>query len=322
MSKRLEADLLLIFCTVVWGATFVLVKGALLDASVFAFILVRFALAGLFLALVSPGALLRLRRDELTAGALIGCFMFAGYALQTVGLNSTTPSKAAFITGSSVIMVPLVEAALGRGRVNRWVWAGAGAALAGLFLLTVPFSGLPALDPGDLWVLAAALMFAFHILAVGRFAPHHSVSHLTFIQIGTTAALAALALPLLHWSGIEPARLHWTTPFIFTVFVTAVGSTAIAFSIQVWAQRYASPTHTAIVFSLEPVFAALSSYIFWGERLGGRGLAGGALIFAGILLAELKGPAPAAAESSVPTAEAAATEHSTVSIDPSQPPRL
>jgi drug/metabolite transporter (DMT)-like permease len=308
MSQRLKADLLLIFCTVIWGATFVLVKDALSDASVFAFLLVRFALAALVLALVSPGSLARLRRRELSAGALIGCFMFAGYALQTVGLNRTTPSKAAFITGSSVIMVPLVQAALGRGRMNRWVWAGALAALAGLYFLTVPPAGLAALNQGDLWVLAAALMFAFHILSVGRFAPHHSVSNLTFIQIATTALLAALALPLLHATGVEPARLAWTRLFVIAVLVTAVGSTAVAFSIQVWAQRYTSPAHTAIVFSLEPLFAVLTSYIFWGERLGPRGLAGGALIFAGILLAELKGPAPAAAESSVPTAEAAAPD--------------
>jgi drug/metabolite transporter (DMT)-like permease len=308
MSKRLEADLLLILCTVVWGATFVLVKGALADASVFAFILVRFALAALALGLVSPRALGRLRRAELLAGALIGCFMFAGYALQTVGLNRTTPSKAAFITGSSVIMVPLVQAALGRGRMNRWVWAGALAALAGLYFLTVPPAGLAALNEGDLWVLAAAFMFACHILAVGHFTPHYSVAHLTFIQIATTALLAALALPVLHWSGIEPARLAWTRLFVLAVLVTAIGSTAVAFSIQVWAQRYTSPAHTAIVFSLEPVFAVLTSYLFWGERLGARGLAGGALIFAGILVAELKGPAPAAAESSVPTAEAAASD--------------
>jgi drug/metabolite transporter (DMT)-like permease len=303
MSKRLQADLLLTFCTFIWGVTFVLVKDALADASVFAFLVVRFSLAALVLALVYLASLRRLRRDEFFAGALIGAFMFAGYAFQTVGLDRTTPSKAAFITGSSVIMVPLVQAAIGRGRMNRWVWAGAAAAFTGLYFLTVPVSGLAGLNRGDLWVLAAALMFAFHILTVGRFSPRHSVGNLTFVQVAVTALLAAVALPLLASSGLEPARLVWTRVLVVAVVVTAVGSTAVAFSIQVWAQRYTSPAHTAIVFSLEPVFAALTSYIFWGERLGARGLAGCALIFAGILLAELKGPAPAAAESSVPTGE-------------------
>ena len=121
--------------------------------------------------------------------------------------------------------------------------------------------------------------------------------------MATTAVLALLALPVLAVTRWEPLRLEWTSKLVFAVLVTAVLATAVAFSVQVWAQQYTTATHTAILFSLEPVFAALTSYVVLRERLGGRALLGAGLILLGILLAELKGPAQAAADSAGPVAE-------------------
>ncbi|MGH9707185.1 MAG: DMT family transporter, partial [Candidatus Acidiferrales bacterium] len=135
---------------------------------------------------------------------------------------------------------------------------------------------------------------------VGRYIERHSVGALSFIQIATTAIIAAMAIPILSASGYEAPRLVWNGTVIFAVLVTALGSTAFGFTCQTWAQQYTSPSHTAILISLEPVFAALTSWLLAREHLGPRVLLGAALIFAGILLAELKGPAPAAAESSEP----------------------
>jgi drug/metabolite transporter (DMT)-like permease len=308
VSQRLKADAALTLCTVLWGATFVVVKGALNSASVFAFMAVRFTLAALLMAAIFRRALGRLTRAEVWAGAQIGFFMFTGYAFQTRGLISTTPSKAALITGSGVVLVPVLMAVFWGRRINRWVWGGALAALVGLYYLTVPSAGFTELNKGDILVFVCAVMFALHIIFVGRYSLHHSVGALSFLQVATTAALTLAALPVLAVTGWEPPRLDWNAELVAAVLVTAVLATAVAFSVQVWSQKYTTPAHTAILFSLEPVFAALTSYIVVRERLGRRGLVGAALILAGILLAELKGPTQAAAESPGPVAESPASD--------------
>jgi drug/metabolite transporter (DMT)-like permease len=295
--SRLKADLSLAFVTFLWGATFVVVKEALDHASVFAFMAVRFVLATVVMAGIYARALPRFTRSEVWAGAQIGFFMFAGYVFQTVGLRFTTPSKAGFITGFSVVLVPLFLAFFWQRRINRWVWAGALAALAGLYYLSVPPEGFAGMNQGDVLVVGCAVMFAFHIIFVGHYSPGHSVAALSFVQVATTAALSLLTLPVVAATGWEPPRVAWNAPFIAAVLITAVGATAIAFTVQVWAQKYTTPTHTAILFSLEPVFAALTSFVVLGERLGPRALIGAALIFAGILLAELMGPTQATPES-------------------------
>lgn len=306
MNRRFQADLSLAFCSLIWGATFVLVKDALASASVFVFLALRFVLATATLALLHRAALRRIDRHTLGAGAVIGWFMFSGYALQTVGLQFTTPAKAAFITSSCVVMVPVFHAVIGRKRASGWVWPGAGAALAGLYFLTVPRTGLGGLNAGDLWVLACAVMWAFHILVVGHYSPRLSAGGLTFVQVGVAAALTLVFLPLLAASGWEAPRLEWNGMLMAAVLVSAVGSTAIAFSLQVWAQKFTSPAHVAILFSLEPVFAALTSTILYRERFTPRALAGAALILAGVVAAELLSPPPAAPEAAI-TGEALQT---------------
>lgn len=297
MNRRLQADLALAFCSLIWGATFVVVKEALDHASVFAFMAVRFTLAALVMAAIYHARLRSFTRGDWWAGAKIGFFMFTGYAFQTVGLGFTTPSKAGFITGFGVVLVPISLALFWGRRINRWVWAGALAALVGMYFLTVPPEGLRGLNHGDLLVLACAVMFAFHIILVGVYSPKHSVPALSLVQVATTAALSAASVPVLAFTGWEPARLAWSGQLVWAIVITAVGATAMAFTLQVWAQKFTTATHTAILFSLEPVFAALTSYLVLHERLGGRALAGAGLILAGILLAELRGPTQAAPES-------------------------
>jgi drug/metabolite transporter (DMT)-like permease len=301
-SKRFRADLALGFCALIWGATFVVVKDALTDVSVFVYIAVRFALAAVVMGFLYWRSLRELNLRTVWAGAQIGFFMFAAYIFQTTGLRFTTPSKAAFLTGSSVIIVPLILAAFGRRRINAWIWTGALAALGGLYFLTIPPEGIGGLNRGDPIVFGCAIMFALHIVFVGRHIERHSVGALSFLQVATTAILATAFLPLLAATGWEPPRLVWTGNLVFAVLVTAIGSTVIGFSFQVWAQQYTSPTHTAILISLEPVFAVITSWLMRREHFGGRMLFGAALIFAGILLAELKGPAAAAPESPQPVA--------------------
>lgn len=303
MNRRLQADLALALCSLIWGATFVVVKDALAFSSVFVFNALRFSLAAFVLGLVYWRALRALTRSEAIAGALIGFFLFGGYALQTTALRFTTPSKAAFITGSGVVLVPVLLAIFWRRRLSRWVWAGALAALFGLYYLTVPATGLEGLNVGDLFALGCAVMFALHIIFVGHYSPRYSVAALSFLQIAATALLTSLFLPVLAAAGWETPRLEWNASLVAGILITALGATALCFSLQVWAQQYATPSHTAILISLEPVFAALTSVIVAAEHLSLRVLAGGALVFVGIVLAELKGPAQSAADSPGPVTE-------------------
>ncbi|MBI1749867.1 MAG: DMT family transporter, partial [Acidobacteria bacterium] len=281
------------------------VQDALRDASVLAFLALRFALGGALMAVTFRQDLRRLNRAEVRAGVLIGLFLFLGYAFQTNGLRFTTPSKAGFINGTGVVLVPVLLAVFWRKTINAWVWGGAVATFVGLYLLSVPAgtAGRTALNAGDVLVFVAAIIWALHIILVAKYSPRHSIGALSFLQVATTAALAAVAMPVFHVLGWETMGVEWTSGLAWRLLVTAVGCTALGFSVQVWAQRHTTPTHIAILFTLEPVFAALTSYIVLHERLGPRALTGGVLILAGILIAELLGPAQAAAESPGPVDE-------------------
>jgi len=304
MSKRLRADLALGFASLIWGATFVLVKDALADISVFAFIAVRFALAAAVMAVIFWKDIRKMSGRTIWSGVQIGLCMFGGYIFQTTGLKYTAPAKAAFITGMSVVLVPLLLAAFTRRRITRWVWAGVAASVVGLYFLSVPSQGLGGLNRGDPLVFVCAVLFALHIIFIGRYVGEHSVGALAFLQIATTAVLSTIFLPVVAVAGWEQPRIIWTRELVIAILITAIGSTVIGFSFQTWAQQHTSPSHTAIIVSLEPVFAALTSWLLAREHFGLRTLAGAALILAGILIAELWGPAPAVAESPEPIAGA------------------
>jgi drug/metabolite transporter (DMT)-like permease len=286
MSQRTQAELLLVVTTFIWGSTFVIVKGALADAPPFPFIAMRFVLAGMLMLLVMARG--RFEREAILPSLLLGVALFAGYAFQTCGLVFTTPSKSAFITGFSVILVPLI--ALFQGHPLRVGNAGgAGLGLLGLYFLVLP-SGMGAVNRGDWLTLLGAFSFAVHIVLVGNYTRRVSFLRLAPGQILTVGFIAILAVPL------GPARiLHWTGRLLFAVVVTAIFATAFAFGAQVWAQQYTPPAHTALIFALEPVFAALTSLVVTGERLGAKGLLGSALVLAGMVISEIWGgaaPAP------------------------------
>jgi drug/metabolite transporter (DMT)-like permease len=286
LSQRAKAEALLVIVTLVWGSTFVVVKAALSDISPLPFLSVRFALAGLLLF----GALSRGRLDSqaLRPGLVLGFFLFGGYVFQTFGLTLTTPSKSAFITGFSVILVPLFSLFAGF-RLRAANIAGALLGLLGLYFLVLP-EGFKAVNRGDTLTLFGALSFAIHIVLVGYYTRRYSFQHLVPVQIFTVGVLAILAMPL------DPSRsLHWTARLIFALVVTIIFATGFAFSVQNWAQQYTPPAHTALIFALEPVFAAAVSHLVTGERLGGKVLLGSALILGGMVASEIWGgsaPAP------------------------------
>lgn len=278
------------------------VKNSLDDSSVFVFLALRFTLAGVCMAVFRPQVFRVLQREEIFAGLRLGFFMFCGYAFQTAGLRYTTASNSGFITGSSVVLVPLILAMFWGKRVTLWVYFGTIAAAAGLYFLTVPVTGVAHLNRGDVLTFFAALSYAVHIILVGDYAREHSAAALSVLQVLACAAMAwltAFGANAIRW---QPMRFHSTSQLWIGIAVCAVFATAVAFSLQLWAQQFTTPSHAAIIFTLEPVFAVITSYLVLRERLVLRSVAGAALVLAGILAAELFGP-PAAPESPEPTGE-------------------
>jgi drug/metabolite transporter (DMT)-like permease len=290
MSRSTKAHLLLLGVVFVWGATFVLVKDALTDISPLLFNLIRMTLATICLAAVYWRKLAGIDRRTIYAGALVGLFLAMGYQFQTAGLRLTTPSKSAFITGMVVVIVPLllvIPALRPAGNsAPQWnAYLGAAMGFAGIILLTTPaHSGFDFqhINAGDLLTLGCALGFSFHMLALAHFSPRLRFEQLAVLQIGFAAIVMAISMPF-----FEKPYLHWSSRVVIALAIAAILATAAAFTIQSWAQQYLPATHTALLLTLEPVFAWITSFVVLGERLGLRSGAGALMILAGIGITEL-----------------------------------
>ncbi len=289
MSRSLKAHILLVAITAIWGATFVVIKNALVDISPLLFNAIRMSLATVVLAAVFHREIPRLTAKAIAFGALIGTFLFLGNELQTDGLKYTTASKSAFLTGVSVVLVPVFLALFWKRGINRWGAAGVAMAALGLYLIAVPASSggglnLASLNHGDLLTLGAAVVFAFHIIFVGHAAQAHHWQQITIVQVAVTASLMVFTVPF-----APETYVTWSAPVLWGIGITGLFSLALAFSVQAWAQQFTPPTNAALIFSLEPVFAWITSFVVLGERLGFRAGVGALFILGGVLASEEKG---------------------------------
>jgi drug/metabolite transporter (DMT)-like permease len=268
----------LVLVTAVWGVTFVQIKDALELYPIFAFLAVRFAIAVATLAVPGARRLRSLGPRGAVAGLALGSLLAAGYGLQTAGLERTTVSAAGFVTGMYVVLTPIFGLILFRIRPAGRVWLAVGLAVAGLTMLSGVSAGSPA---GDLLVLAAAALYALQIALMERYAPRYDPLAFTTAQM--VAAFLGFAVVAVAAGQIEVPRgaTVWAA-----LVVTGVFASALAFLVQAWAQQRTSATQTALVFSLEPVFAGIFGFALAGDRLGAVGWAGCAVILGGIAVAE------------------------------------
>lgn len=277
------SDLVLVLITLIWGITFPLTKQGVAAMPPLLFLALRFLFAFAVLTVVGFFRLRRLTQTEWRAGLVTGLVFAAGFITQTLGLRLTTAAKAAFITGISVVLVPLFSALLLRLRPEPAEIAGSLLSFAGLAVLSASHSvslGLPSL--GDFLVLLCAGFFALHIILMGHWAAQVDPWRYATVQVGVAGLLCAgLGLALEPLPAAVPASV-WASLGFLAVFAT-VGANVM----QAWAQRHTDPTRTAIIFNLEPVFAAVFAYLLLGEVQTPRTWLGGALIIGGILLAEL-----------------------------------
>jgi drug/metabolite transporter (DMT)-like permease len=285
-DRHYLADASLVLVTLIWGTTFVVVKLAVETTDPAAFVAARFGIGTLALGALYWRRVCAAGWHTVRAGAVLGLLLSVGFLLQTEGLRMTTPARAGFITGLSVVLVPAIEALALRMRLARPVLLGVLMSALGLAVLSAPLTGeeLQGGDwTGDLLVLGCALAFAMHIVGVGRYAAKHDSAAIATAQVAVTALFAG-TIAIATGARVPAGAAVWAG----LLYMGATG-TAVVFAIQSWAQRHTSSTHTALIFALEPVFAALFSTLLYGEQLTVRTAIGGTLILGGTIAAELGG---------------------------------
>jgi len=276
--------LLLVAVTAVWGVTFVQVKDAVAIYPLFAFLALRFAIASCTLAVPAATRVRSLGRAGLRGAALAGALLGGGYALQTAGLERTSVSSTGFITGMYVVLTPLLALVFFRTRIGAAAWCGVLLATVGLALLAGVHGGSAV---GDLLVLAGAAVYSLQIVLMERYAPRYDAVAFTLVEM--VVAFLGLSVAAIPSAAVPHGWTVWGALLVTGIFASALG-----FLVQTWAQRQTSATRTALVFTLEPVWAAIFGYWLAGDRLGALGWGGCAVIMAGIVLAE-----PAAARTLV-----------------------
>ena len=269
----------LIVMTAIWGWTFLIVKDAIAKMPVMDFLAVRFAVAAIVLFAVRPKSVRNIRRRGLWQGIVLGFLLGMSYITQTYGLRTVSPAVSGFITGMSVIFTPVFMWIILRRKISRNTWIAVALALIGLALLSLHGWTF---GSGELLTVACAVFVAFQVIGLGEWSPHHEAYGLALVQITTAAVMMLIAASP---GGITlPSDLAtWGT-----VGITAVLATALAFLVQTWAQSIITPTHIAVILTMEPVFAGIFSVAAGEDQLTFRLIGGAVCVLAAMLIAQVK----------------------------------
>ncbi|MGM0445830.1 MAG: DMT family transporter [Bacillota bacterium] len=276
----LKADLSLIFIVMIWGTTFPLMKIALGNVKPFYFISLRFITAFIVLTLILNKRLKKINLKTFKIGIFLGLWLFLGYAFQIYGLQFTTASRSGFITGLSVIVVPFLSIFILKEMPSLSSWIGVFLALVGMYFLTgFTEAGF---NYGDLLTFFCAVSIALQIVFLSKYIKNEDPLVITWLQI-TTVMVLGTAISFFESSASVPINSN----SIAVIIYTGIFATALAIFVQSRAQQFTTSTHTGLIFSLEPVFGALFSFMILNERMQAMGIIGAGLIFLGIVLSEL-----------------------------------
>ncbi len=281
MGKNRLSTFLLLLGTSFWGMTFVLVKEGISIIDVHTFLAWRFMIAAGILFIFFIGRFRKTNLSIIKYGILLGIVLWMGYAMQTIGLQYTSASKAAFITGLSVVLVPLILS-LFESRVpsvNQIIAVILATCGLGLMTLTSSFE----VNRGDVWIFFCAICFAVYIILVGKYTHIFESIQFTVIQLSTVAVLSGIISVAFHDLSVPKGYMIWQAIIFCSIFATA-----FMYAIQNEFQKYLSEVKTAIIFSFEPLFAALTAYLYLHETMTIRILFGGFLIFLAMLVSELR----------------------------------
>jgi drug/metabolite transporter (DMT)-like permease len=280
-KKTLYADLSLLLVAIIWGSGFVVTKNALDHVTPYYLLFFRFIAATIILSIVFFKKIKEASKQDIKAGIIIGLFLFAAFATQTVGLQYTEAGKQAFITATNVVMVPFIYWIISKKRPDKFDLAAAFLCLVGIGILSL--NDDLTMGYGDILTLLCAVMFALHISSTGYFAKELDPYVITIVQF-LVASILSLIFALLF----EGTNIKLGSNTIFPILYLAIFSTMTAFLIQTVAQKYTSSTHAAIILSLEAVFGSTFSIIFLKEPLTIRFFIGCVAILMSVITSETK----------------------------------
>lgn len=290
MTQQLKADLSILSITLVWGSSFIIMKNISEDIPAYAYLTLRFTVAGLLMVLIFHKKLKKINFKALWSGTLVGLFLYAGMMLQVLGLQTTSASNSGFITGMNVVMVPIISATLLKKKPPINAILGVALATLGLFTLK-GFTGSWGI--GDTFTLLCAGCFALQIIFIDKFASDVDIYQLAIIQIVSAAMFYAVTWAIANTVTPPPTPLILDAKIILTVLYTGALGTALAFGIQTIAQKYTTPTRTALILTCEPVFGAIFALVVpntqgMTEVLKMETILGCLLILSGMLITEFR----------------------------------
>ncbi len=293
--KKFKGEIALLTATLIWGATFTIIKTALHDASPLVFISLRFTFAALILLPFLVRTLKNITKPVLLGGILLGIFYFLGFSTQTIGLNYTSATKSGFITGTFVIFTPLLQIIIERKLPSKGSVIGIILVIAGLIFLSSTGTSILSVfseigegfNIGDFFTLLCAFFFSLYVVYLDIVSKKFDYKPLVFLQIAVTGVCGIAAAVFLAFVGLETPHLEFTSNLIFAVGYTSILATIITTIIMTRYQKLILPARAGIIYALEPLFSAIVAFFVLREKISNFGLIGGALIFSGLLVSEL-----------------------------------
>jgi len=293
--KKYTGEGALLFNTLIWGGTFALIKNAFTDISPLLFLGLRFGFAALIFLPFVYSHLKKTNKQTLIAGSVLGFFYFTGFAAQSLGLNLTTATKSGFITGMFVVFIPILQLIIERRKPKWFNMFSVFLVLIGLIMLSS--KGENAIDfinqlgsdfnLGDLLTLLCALLFAFQVVYVDVFTKKYDYLPMVFVQLLITGLGGFVLSIIFSAASLETVKFTLNTTVVTAILYTAIFASIIATVIQLKFQKSVSPTKAGIIFSIEPIFAAIFAYFLLSEKISNFGLIGCVLIFIGLIVSEL-----------------------------------
>ena len=294
-KKQIIAEGALFSNTLIWGGTFVMIKSVLTFISPMMFVSIRFLTASLLLLPFVFPLFKSISKKQLSEGFILGVFLYIGFAVQTIGLQYTTATKSAFITGTFVLFTPILQTIIEKRIPTLGNILGVLLVTIGIIFLSSKENSLFSIfselsegfNFGDFLTLICAVFYAVYIVYLDKISANHNHRFLTFAQISVTGLLSILSVIVFSFLQIEPIKIVLNSEVVIAILYTTLFATILTTSLQTKFQQAVTPTRASIIFSMEPIFAALTAYFFINEKLSNFGIAGAAFIFIGILTSEL-----------------------------------
>lgn len=285
----------LLLMTIIWGGTFVIVKESLTDVSPILFVGVRFGIAALIVTLYCLLKGIKIESRSIKPGLFLGLLLSLGFIFQTTGLKITSATKSGFITGSLVVMVPLFQTIFEKRLPSKGAQIGTVLVFLGLLFLSSSGSSLQEFvsdlgtnfNLGDWLTLICAMFFALHVVFIDIISPKYKFLDLLLLQLVAVSILSFVISGIFEVSGVEKLQFVITFDSLKGILYTSLLATLVNFSLQTKYQKVVSPTKAGIIYSFEPIFAAIFAFFLLNEKITNFGFVGSALIFLGLIAAEI-----------------------------------